>query len=78
MRIIDDTSDFIFVQDEIQKADIIFIPGGSHPELGEYTAELWKQGLAPLIMPSGGVSIKTGKFNGVKSKKEQFYTYSLL
>ncbi|WP_291582251.1 YdcF family protein [Clostridium sp. UBA6640] len=70
MKIIDDISDFIFLQDEIEKADIIFIPGGSHPELGEYSAELWKQGLAPFIMPSGGVSIKTGKFNGVKSKKE--------
>ena len=72
MKIIDDISDFIFLQDEMQKADIIFIPGGSHPELGEYAAELWKQGFAPLIMPSGGVSIKTGKFGGVKSKKELY------
>jgi len=70
MKIIDDISDFIFLQDEIEKADIIFIPGGSHPELGEYSAELWKRGFAPFIMPSGGASIKTGKFNGVKSKKE--------
>ncbi|HAG43053.1 MAG TPA: hypothetical protein DCL31_06345, partial [Clostridium sp.] len=58
------------LQDEEEEADLIFIPGGSHPELGEYSAELWKQGFAPLIMPSGGVSIKTGKFNGVKSRKE--------
>lgn len=70
MKIINDITDFIFVEDEIQKSDIIFIPGGSHPELGEYAAELWKDGFAPLVMPSGGVSIKTGKFNGVKSKKE--------
>jgi len=70
VKIIDDITDFIFLQDEIEKSDIIFIPGGSHPELGEYSAELWKQGFAPFIMPSGGVSIKTGKFNGVKSKKE--------
>jgi len=70
MKIIDDITDFIFLEDEMQKADIIFIPGGSHPGLGEYAAELWKQGFAPYIMPSGGVSIKTGKFNGVKLKKE--------
>jgi uncharacterized SAM-binding protein YcdF (DUF218 family) len=70
MKFIDDISDFIFLQDEMEKADIIFIPGGSHPELGEHAAKLWKQGLASLIMPSGGVSVKTGKFNGVKSKKE--------
>lgn len=72
MKVIDDISDFIFLQDEMQKADIIFIPGGSHPELGEYAAELWKQGFAGLVMPSGGVSVKTGKFNGVKSKKELY------
>lgn len=72
MKIIEDITNFIFVEDEIQKADIIFIPGGSHPELGEHAAELWKQGFAPHIMPSGGVSIKTGEFNGVKSKKELY------
>lgn len=72
MKMIDDITDFIFVEDEMQKSDIILIPGGSNPELGEYAAELWKKGFAPLIMPSGGVSIKTGKFNGVKSKKEKY------
>ena len=72
MKIIDDITDFIFLEDKLQKSDIIFIPGGSNPELGEYAAELWKQGFAPLIMPSGGVSIKTGKFNGVKSKNELY------
>jgi len=72
MKFIDDIGEFIFLEDKMEKADIIFIPGGSHPELGEYAAELWKQGYAPYIMPSGGVSIKTGKFNGVKSKKELY------
>lgn len=72
MKIIHDITNFIFIKDEIQKADIIFIPGGSYPELGEYAAELWKQDFAPLVMPSGGVSLKTGKFNGVKSKKELY------
>ncbi|MDF2803237.1 MAG: hypothetical protein K0S61_3140, partial [Anaerocolumna sp.] len=52
------------------KADIIFIPGGSHPELGEYAAKLWHEGYAPYIMPSGGVSIKSGKFNGVKTRQD--------
>lgn len=30
IKIIDDTSNFIFLEDEPQKADIIFIPGGSY------------------------------------------------
>ncbi len=70
MEFIKDISDFIFLNDEMEKSDIIFIPGGSYPELGEYAADLWNKGLAPFVMPSGGVSIKTGKFNGVKSKEE--------
>ena len=69
-RIIDDITRFVFVEDKIEKSDIIFIPGGSDPELGEYAAEIYKKGFAEFVMPSGGVSVKTNKFNGVKSKKE--------
>ena len=72
MKILDDITDFIFLEDKMQKADIIFIPGGSNPELGEYASELWRDGFAPLVMPSGGVSIKTGTFKGPKSKKELY------
>ena len=70
MNLLADVSDFIFMENELQQADMIFIPGGSHPELGEYAAELYKKGLAPYVMPSGGVSVKTGAFNGVKARKE--------
>ena len=72
MNMLTDISDFIFLQNEPQPADIIFIHGGSHPELGEYAAALYQKGLAPYVMPSGGVSIKTGAFNGVKSRKELY------
>lgn len=70
MRMINEISNFIFIQDKLEKADIIFIPGGSYPELGEYAAQLYHLGYAPLIMPTGGVSIKTGQFNGVKARQE--------
>lgn len=69
-KIISDISDFIFVEDKPQKSDIIFLPGGSCPEQGEYAAKLYKDGYANKFMPSGGISVKTGKFNGVKSKQE--------
>jgi uncharacterized SAM-binding protein YcdF (DUF218 family) len=69
-RMIVDISNFIFVEDAPHKADAIMIVGGSHPELGEKAAELWKQGYAPVILASGGVSIKTGKFPGPKSKTD--------
>ncbi|HEX2985990.1 MAG TPA: YdcF family protein [Caproiciproducens sp.] len=68
--IIKDIGNFIFVEDKIEKSDAIMVVGGSHPELGEKAAELWKQHYAPVILISGGVSIKTGKFPGPKSKAE--------
>lgn len=70
LRIIKEISDFVFCEDKLEKADVIFIPGGSHPELGEYAAKLWNQGYAPLVLPAGGVSVKSGKFGGVKSRQD--------
>lgn len=72
MRIIEDISKFIFVTDTLEKADVIMIPGGSYPELPEKAAELWKNGYAPVIVPAGGVSVKLGKFAGVKSKQDKY------
>lgn len=68
--IIKDIGDFIFVEHRIEKSDAIMVVGGSHPELGEKAAELWRNKEAPVILISGGVSIKSGKFPGPKSKAE--------
>lgn len=62
--------DFIFVENSPEQADIIFIVGGSFPELGEKAAELWKDGYAPICFVGGGVSAKTGAFSGPKSKAD--------
>uniref|UniRef100_UPI004056D783 YdcF family protein n=1 Tax=Acetatifactor sp. TaxID=1872090 RepID=UPI004056D783 len=72
MRIINDISNFIFVEDELEKADAIFIPGGSYPELPERAAALWKEGYAEILVPSGAYSITLGKFAGVKSQCEKY------
>lgn len=69
-EIIKAITDFIFVEDIPQKSDIILMPGGSHPELGEKAAGLWRDGLASIVFVSGGVSVKTGKFPGAKSKTD--------
>ena len=63
-------TDFIFVEDEPQRSDVIMVVGGSHPEAAETAAELWKQGYEPIIMIGGGVSIKTGRFAGSRSKQD--------
>ena len=69
-KIIDDITDFIFVSDKPEKSDIIFLPGGSHPSTPEYGAKLYNEGYAPLLMPSGGLSVKFDKWQGVKEKAD--------
>ncbi|MDF2540442.1 MAG: hypothetical protein K0S47_160 [Herbinix sp.] len=71
-RTINDISNFVFVEDDLEKADVIFIPGGSYPEASEQAARLWREGYASWIVPSGGVSIRTGKFGGVKARADLY------
>ncbi|MCD8337992.1 MAG: YdcF family protein [Lachnospiraceae bacterium] len=54
----DAITDFIFAEDELRKADIIFIPGSFQPELARRAAGLYREGYAPYILPSGKYSIK--------------------
>ena len=63
-------TDFIFVEDLPEKADIIFIPGSGFPQLGEEAAGLYHRDYASCILPSGRYSILTGHFGGVQEKAE--------
>lgn len=58
-------TDFIFVEDEPQKSDVILIPGASHPEHALKAAEMYHQGMAEYLLPSGRYSVKLGHFKGV-------------
>ena len=69
-HIINDIGNFIFVSDEPEKADAIFLPGGSHPAQPEYASELYHRGYAKWLIPSGGVSVKRDKWPGVRSKAD--------
>ena len=69
-RIITDISNFIFVSDEPEKADAIFLPGGSFPEQPEYASNLYHQGFARWLIPSGGISVKRDEWPGVRSKAD--------
>ena len=51
-------SELIFYESEIEPADIILVPGGSHPQPMEKAAELFHRGFAPYILPSGGYNAK--------------------
>ena len=61
---------FIFVEDEPEKADIIFVPGNRYPYMAERAAELYRAGWAPLVMPSGRYSITDGIFGGALEHSE--------
>jgi|GEM_PF-61390 len=69
---VDDITRFIFVEDEPRQADIIFAPGSADPSIPERAAELYRDGYAPLVLPAGGVSVKLGKFAGVKKKADVY------
>ena len=58
-RIIADISNFIFVSDKPEKADAIFLPGGSY-----------RQGYARWLIPAGGISVKRDNWPGVRSKAD--------
>lgn len=72
MKIIDDITNFIFLEDKPQKADIIFIPGGSYAELAEHAARLWREGYSKIILPAGKYSVKRGYFPGPLSKSDKY------
>ncbi len=60
MKFIQDITDFIFVEHKPEKSDIIFIPGSGYGELAVTAARLWREGYAPLVLPSGRYSKTAG------------------
>lgn len=69
-KIISDISDFIFVSDTPKKVDAIFLPGGSHPNQPEYAASLYCKDYAQWLIVSGGISVKSKSWPGVKAKAD--------
>ena len=69
---IKEITSFIFLEDKPEKADIIFVPGGSWPEPSERAAKLWIGGYAPYILPSGKYSMSKGCFPGSMTKADKY------
>ncbi len=61
---LDAVTKFIFADDLPEKADVIFVPGGSYPQAAERAAVLYKEGFAPYVLPSGKYSKAVGHFSG--------------
>ena len=69
---IDDITRYIFIEDEPQKSDIIFIPGSSNWVLAETAASLYKEGRTNKIMPSGRYFYKIGRFLNERVTDERY------
>ena len=61
-RFIRAVTDFIFVEDQPEKADVIFIPGSRKVAHAIRAAELYRAGYAPYVLPSGRYTISRGYF----------------
>lgn len=68
--LVKEIGDFIFVEDEPQRCDVIVTVGGSFPQIAEKAAELYRNGFGDYVLAGGGVSVKTGVFAGVRDKKD--------
>lgn len=71
-KFLKDTEDFIFIENEPEKADMIFVPGNGYPHMAERAASLYQEGFAPRVLPSGRFSVALGKFSGVLKKAELY------
>lgn len=61
-RWIEDITNFIFMEDEIKKADAIFLPGCPYARQAEEAGKLYSEGLAKWIFPSGRFAFFRDRF----------------
>lgn len=69
-KILEIYTDFIFLEDPMEPADLIFVPGSEEEALPIQAAKLWHQGYAPIVLPSG----KYAKYSEGFSKDPAFET----
>ena len=67
-RFIRAVTEFIFVEDQPEKADVIFVPGSRTTEHAIHAAKLYHAGCAPYVLPSGRYALTRGHFAGVPEK----------
>lgn len=71
-KFINEIEKFIFVENEPEEADIIFVPGNRYSEMAELAAKLHREKYAPLVLPSGKYSISAEKFSGALSGLDKY------
>ena len=72
-RFIRAVTEFIFVEDAPEKADVILVPGSRTTEHAMRAAELYRAGYAPYVLPSGRYSTVKGCFGEIPERYRAEY-----
>ena len=72
-RFIRAVTEFIFVEDQPEQADVILVPGSRKIENAIRAAALYRAGYAPYVLPSGRYATTYGRFLGVPERYQAEY-----
>lgn len=78
-KFLEEMTNFIFLEDEPQKSDVIFVPGSEEGALAKTAARLYLEGYAPLIIPSGKYAKWTGhSIVGKFETESDYFAYLMM
>lgn len=78
-KFLEEMTNFIFLEDEPQNADVIFVPGSEEGALAKTAAKLYLEGYAPFIVPSGKYAKWTGKsIVGEFETESDYFAYLMM
>lgn len=72
---LEEMTNFIFLEDMMRKADVIFVPGSEEGVLAKAAAKLYLDGFAPILVPSGKYAKWTGHtLNDAYETESDYFT----
>ena len=72
MKFLRDITEFIFLEDLPEKADLIIVPGNTWPQPARRAAALYHEGMAPYIVVSGRYSKWQQTFAGAACEGDRY------
>ena len=72
MKFLRDITEFIFLEDLPEKADLIIVPGNTWPQPARSAAALYHEGMAPYIVVSGRYSKGQQTFAGAACEGDRY------
>lgn len=72
MKFLRDITEFIFLEDLPEKADLIIVPGNTWPQPARRAAALYHEGMAPYIVVSGRYSKGQQTFAGAACEDDRY------